>query len=81
LVFYCNANGAAPLVVYPLLIGPEAMSTVDDLRAKAIHYREMEKHITDPRSLEVIQDLASELDRQADALEKEGRSGGSPVSD
>jgi hypothetical protein len=47
------------------------MPTVDELRAKAMHYRAMRRRITDPRSLAAMEELASELDRKADALEKE----------
>jgi hypothetical protein len=47
------------------------MLTAEELRAKAMHYRAMAQRITDSRSLEVLQELASELDRKADALEKE----------
>jgi hypothetical protein len=54
------------------VIGLGTMSTVDDLRAKANHYRTLSKHVTDPRSLEAMEQLASELDDKADALEKEG---------
>jgi hypothetical protein len=67
----CNAEGGPP-VNGPAhsLIGPGAMPTADELRAKAMHYRAMIQRTTDTRSLEAIQELASELDRKADALEK-----------
>jgi hypothetical protein len=57
------------------------MPTIEDLRAKANHYRDMTKHVTDPRSLEAMQELASELDSQADALENEEHRGKFSVPD
>jgi hypothetical protein len=51
------------------------MPTIDELRAKAFHYRAMIQQITDPRSLEAIQELAAELDGKADALEKKEQRG------
>jgi len=57
------------------LIGSGTMATVEDLRAKANHYRDMGKHVTDPRLLEAMQELASELDARADTLEKEEQRG------
>ena len=49
------------------------MSRVEDLRAKASRYRAMRKYITDPRSLDAMQELAAELERKADALQQEER--------
>lgn len=50
--------------------GPVQMPTVEDLRARARHYRAMSTHVTDPQSLKAILELAAELDRKADALQE-----------
>jgi hypothetical protein len=45
------------------------MNTVDELRAKARHWREVARHVTDPQALEAIRDLIAELEHRTRELE------------
>lgn len=77
LLFYCNADGSASVDGLHLsLTGSGAVSRVEDLHAKANHYRDMGRRVTDLRSLKAMAALASELDREADAVQKEEQCGG-----
>lgn len=51
------------------------MPTVDELRAKAAHYRAKKRDFQDPKVLEAIEEIASELDREADEMEPKARHG------
>jgi len=47
------------------------MPTVDELHAKAIHYRDMKRNFEDPRVLEALEEIASELDCKAEEMAQE----------